>query len=123
MQVGTIALFIQVPLLLLSTFFLGKRLGLQTLIATFATPLMFNAVTALAFDSPEAMQALDPARMFGGRFDMTDDLLVSCVIGGALVGFGTSFIIRGHASSGGTDILAMLAHKYLHLYFLSLIHI
>ena len=117
MQVGTIALFIQVPLLLLSTFFLGKRLGLQTLIATFATPLMFNAVTALAFDSPEAMQALDPARMFGGRFDMTDDLLVSCVIGGALVGFGTSFIIRGHASSGGTDILAMLAHKYLHLYF------
>lgn len=117
MQVGTIALFIQVPLLLLSTIFLDKRLGVQTLIATFATPLMFNAVTALAFDTPEAMQALDPARMFGGHLDLTDDLLVSCVIGGTLVGFGTSLIIRGHASSGGTDILAMLAHKYLHLYF------
>ena len=56
--------------------------GSWTLIATFATPLMFNAVTALAFDTPEAMQALDPARMFGGHLDLTDDLLVSCVIGG-----------------------------------------
>lgn len=116
-QVGTIALFIQVPLLVLSTFFLGKRLGLQTLITTFATPLMFNAITWIAFDTPEAMQALDPTQMFGGHLNMTEDLLISCIIGGALVGFGTSLIIRSHASSGGTDILAMLAHKYLHLHF------
>ena len=78
---------------------------------------MFNAITWIAFDTPEAMQALDPTQMFGGHLNMTEDLLISCIIGGALVGFGTSLIIRSHASSGGTDILAMLAHKYLHLHF------
>ena len=116
-QIGTIALVLQIPLLICSVLFLGSRLGLQTLIATFATPLMVNFVTALAFTSPEALQALDPTQMFGGKLDMTNDLIVSCIIGAALVGIGTSFIIRSHASSGGTDIIAMLIHKYLHLHF------
>lgn len=116
-QIGTMALIIQVPLLLFSILFLDKRIGLQTLIATFAAPLMFNAVTMVAFDNPEAMQNLDPAQMFGGHLNMTDDLLVSCIIGGALVGFGTSLIIRSHASSGGTDIVAMLVHKFFRIHF------
>ena len=116
-QIGTIALVLQIPLLICSALFLGSRLGLQTLIATFATPLMVNFVTSLAFTNPEALQALDPSQMFGGKLDMTNDLIVSCIIGAALVGIGTSFIIRAHASSGGTDIIAMLLHKFLHLHF------
>lgn len=112
-QVGTLALCIQVPLLILSIVCLGGNLGIRTLIATFAAPLMTNFLCDLAFTTPEALESYDPAIMFGGVIDLQNDMILACLIGGALVGLGETFIIRCGASSGGTDIIAMLAHKYL----------
>lgn len=112
-QPGTIALFIQVPLLILSVFCLGSNLGIRTLIATFAAPIMINILSSIGYDSTEALRALDPTQLFGGAIDMTNDKLLTCLIGGAIVGIGETFIIRTGASSGGTDIIAMIMHKYL----------
>lgn len=109
---GTIALAIQIPLLILSVVCLGSNLGLRTLIATFAAPLMINALCYVAYD-PSALNSLDPEFLFGGRLNMTNDMLLTCLIGGAIVGIGETFIIRTGASSGGTDIIAMIMHKYL----------
>lgn len=109
---GTIALGIQIPLLILSVICLGSNLGLRTLIATFAAPLMINALCYVAYD-PSALESLDPKFLFGGHLDMTNDMLLTCLIGGAIVGIGETFIIRTGASSGGTDIIAMIMHKYL----------
>lgn len=109
---GTIALAIQIPLLILSVVCLGSNLGLRTLIATFAAPLMINALCYVAYD-PSALDSLDPQYLFGGNLDMTNDMLLTCLIGGAIVGIGETFIIRTGASSGGTDIIAMIMHKYL----------
>lgn len=113
MQPGTIALCIQVPLLVLSVLCLGSNLGLRTLVATFAAPLMINALSSIGYDNAEALQALDPTQLFGGSLNMQNDMLLTCLIGGAIVGIGETFIIRTGASSGGTDIIAMIMHKYL----------
>lgn len=111
-QVGTLALCIQVPLLLLSIICLGGNLGLRTLVATFAAPIMTNILCDWAFTSPEALASYAPSLMFGGAIDLTHDMILTCLIGGSLVGLGETFIIRCGASSGGTDIIAMIAHKY-----------
>lgn len=112
-QPGTIALFIQVPLLILSVVCLGSNLGIRTLVATFAAPLMINMLSSIGYDNPDALHALDPTQLFGGNINMTNDMLLTCLIGGAVVGIGETFIIRTGASSGGTDIIAMIMHKYL----------
>lgn len=116
-QIGTIAIFLQVPLLICSVLFLGTRIGLRTLIATFSTPVMINILSAAAYPTPEALHALDPSQLFGDHMDLSNDMILTSIIGAGLVGFGTAMVIRNHASSGGTDILAMLVHKYGHIHF------
>lgn len=113
LQVGTITMIFEVPLLILSAVCLGTNLGIRTLVASFAAPLMINFLGTIGYDNIEALQALDPTQLFGGAIDMTNDKLLTCLIGGAIVGIGETFIIRPGASSGGTDIIAMIMHKYL----------
>lgn len=116
-QVGTFALLIQVPLLLVSTLVLGGRLGVRTLVAVFATPLMINALSALVYPNVEALQTLDPTLLLQGRLNMTEDMIVTTLLGGVLIGAGTGLVIRQQASSGGSDVVAMLLHKFTHIRF------
>ena len=41
-----------------------------------------------------------------------DDLLLSSVIGGAITGVGLGMVLSAFASTGGTDLLATLIHRY-----------
>lgn len=41
-----------------------------------------------------------------------DDLLLSSVVGGAITGVGLGMVFSASASTGGTDLLATLIHKY-----------
>lgn len=117
LQIGTYALLIQVPLLLISTLVLGGRLGFRTLIAVFALPIMVNLLSLWSYPNAEALRTLDPSLIVGGKLDMSHDLIISCLVGGALIGIGTGIIIRQHASSGGSDVIAMLIHKFTHIRF------
>lgn len=117
LQVGTITMIFEVPLLILSAVCLGTNLGVRTLAASFAAPILINLLGTIGYDDLASLQALDPAHLFGGALDMTNDKLLACIIGGAIVGIGETFIIRTGASSGGTDIVAMIMHKYLKVKF------
>lgn len=117
LQIGTYALLIQIPLLLISTLVLGGRLGFRTLIAAIALPLMVNLLSSWSYPTPEALRSLDPDLLLGGHLNMTHDLIVSALIGGALIGIGTGLIIRQQASSGGSDVIGMLIHKFTHVRF------
>lgn len=116
-QVGTYALMVQIPILLISIRVLGGKLGFRTLIAAFSLPLMVNFLEWLSYPSAEALRLLDPAQILGGHLDMRNDLIISSLVGGALIGAGSGFIIRQQASSGGSDVLAMLLHKFTHIRF------
>ncbi len=45
------------------------------------------------------------------RFIKVDDLLISCISGGVLCGFGMAIIFLNKASEGGTDIIAIALKK------------
>ena len=46
---------------------------------------------------------------------LVDDILLSCVFGGVLIGFGLGLIFKSRATSGGSDIIAMIIAKYTRL--------
>ncbi len=44
-----------------------------------------------------------------------DPLLISAIYGGVLAGIGIGLVIWRNASTGGTDIIAMIINKYFHV--------
>lgn len=116
-QVGTFGYMFDIPLLILSVILLGSRLGVRTLVAALFTPLAMNVMSELAYPTREALEALDPALMLGGTLDMTDHLMLACLMGATLIGIGCGLIVRNQATSGGTDIVAMILQKYTGLRF------
>lgn len=117
LQVGTFSYMISIPLLILSYFFLGKGIGLKTLFATLITPLIMNGLSSLVYPTAEALQLLDPAQLLGGVLNLSDHLIVAAIIGPVLVGAGSAFIVGRGATTGGTDIIAMILQKYLRVKF------
>ena len=116
-QVGTFSYVISIPLLTASYFLLGKGIGAKTLYATLLTPFFMNALSKMVYPTPEALHQLSPAEMFGGRLDLSDNLILAVVLGSVMIGIGSGFIMKSHSTTGGTDIVAMLMHKYLRVRF------
>ena len=49
--------------------------------------------------------------------NMTDHLMLTCIIGAVVIGVGTGIVIRSQATTGGSDIVGMLLQKYAHIRF------
>ena len=91
-SVGTVNLILNVPLFLVSMKSMGLRFGLRSVIAMFGLSLLIDWLP------------LPPA---------TDDLLLAAVYGGVISGIGFGLVLRGSATTGGTDMLASLIHRVL----------
>lgn len=116
-QVGTFGYMFDIPLLILSVVLLGAKLGSRTIAAALITPLLMNIISKLVYPTKEALEALDPAQLAGGSMNLSDHLMLACVIGAALIGIGTGIVIRNEATTGGSDIVGMLLQKYCHIRF------
>lgn len=106
-QVGTYGLAMDIPLMLIAFRLFGARFGAKTVVAALLTPVFMNALTYVV--------GADPVTMLGGKIDLSNDVLLSCIFGGVLMGAGVGLILKTHATSGGTDIIAMIVSRYLHL--------
>lgn len=120
-QVGTFGYMFDIPLLILSVLLLGAKLGARTIVAALLTPLIMNLVSIWAYPSREALESLDPSLLLGGMLDMSDHLMLTSIIGAAVIGIGTGIVIRSQATTGGSDIVGMLLQKYCHIRFSSAI--
>lgn len=116
-QVGTFGYMFDVPLLILSALLLGAKLGARTLVAALTTPAIMNIVSYLAYPDEAALHSLDPSKIAGGVMDMSSHLMLTTIIGGLLIGVASGLIVRCKATSGGTDIVAMLMQKFLGIKF------
>ena len=116
-QVGTFGYMFDIPLLILSVVLLGSKLGIRTIVAAMLTPLIMNVMSRLVYPTQEALEKLDPTQLLGGTMDMTDHLMLTCIIGAAVIGVGTGIVIRSQATTGGSDIVGMLLQKYCHIRF------
>ena len=90
--VGTVALVLNVPLFLVSMKSLGLRFGIRSLAATIGFSLLLDNLHVPV---------------------ITHDLWLSTVYGGLVSGLGFGLILRGSATTGGTDMLASLIHRLI----------
>ena len=116
-QVGTFGYMMDIPLLAIALLLFGKTFGGRTLFAAFITPGLMNIISAAAYPTQEALQALDPSLLMGGAIDLSDHLMLSCILGGTIIGVGLGLVVRSNATTGGTDIIAMIFNRYLHIPF------
>ena len=116
-QVGTFGYLMDIPLLIAAIIIFGKQFGGRTLFAACITPGLMNIISSLAYPTKEALHALDPAQLLGGAIDLSDHLMLTCILGGTILGSGLGLVVRSNATTGGTDIVAMMLNKYLHIPF------
>ena len=95
--IGLVALCFDIPLLLIGIRILGNKFGAKTVLGIVLTAVFVDVLG----------QAL------GNNPLVEDDALLSAIFGGALVGLGLGIIFRAKATSGGTDIIAMILSKYM----------
>ncbi len=71
-----------------------------------------NILTRLVYPDAAAVESLDPALLLNGHLDLSNDLLLTCIMGAVLVGVGQGLVVRQQATTGGTDIVGMLLQKF-----------
>lgn len=111
-QVGTFGYMFDVPLMIIAVLVFGGQFGTRTVLAAMFTPGYMNVLTKLVYPNAEAIEALDPAQLLGGRLDLSDDLFLACLMGAVIIGLGMGLVVRQQATTGGTDIVAMLLQKF-----------
>ncbi|GAB1418801.1 YitT family protein [Bacteroidales bacterium] len=94
--VGLMALAFNLPLTLVGIKVLGPRFGIKTFTGFMLTSLFMDLISLWIGD-----MALIP-----------DDLILSSVYGGAVIGLGVGFLFKAKATCGGTDVMAMMLGKW-----------
>lgn len=89
-------LIINGALFVIGSAVLGRSFAASTILSTVAYPLAMAVLETL----PIA--------------ELAQDHVLAAICGGAFMGAGAGFILRAGGSSGGTDVIALVAHKYLH---------
>lgn len=97
--IGITALIMDIPLTIIGIKVLGPRFGVKTVTGFVLTALFVDLL----------------GYFWGDRPLVENDPLLSAIFGGVLVGFGLGLIFKAKATSGGSDIIAMIAAKYTKL--------
>lgn len=114
-QVGTISYAFEIPLLITSFILFGSKMGIRTVVAALITPMIMNALSCMAYPDIESLQALDCTKIFNGHLDLSQHLMLTTITGACFIGLGCGLVARNRATGGGTDIIAMIMQKYLHI--------
>ena len=88
--VGIVSLLLNVPLFLVGYRAMGRVFVFRSLVATVLFSLLIDWLP------------LGP---------VTSDILLGSLFGGVLLGVGLGFILRGGATTGGSDMVARMVHK------------
>ncbi len=96
--IGMLGLTMDIPLTLLGIKILGPRFGVKTVVGFVFTAFFIDLLTWFVGQD-------DPLQL-------GDQLLLASIFGGVMIGFGLGLIFRSRATSGGSDIIAMIIKKY-----------
>jgi uncharacterized membrane-anchored protein YitT (DUF2179 family) len=96
LPVGLMGFVLNIPLTLLGVRILGPRFGVKTILGFFLTSGFIDLLTL--WWGPIPLVSGEP--------------LLSSIFGGVMIGFGLGLIFKSRATSGGSDIIAMIIAKY-----------
>jgi uncharacterized membrane-anchored protein YitT (DUF2179 family) len=99
LPVGLMGVMMDIPLILIGMKILGPRFGIKTVLGSFLTAFFIDLQTY----------------MWGSGPLVENDALLSSIFGGALLGFGLGLVFKSRATSGGSDIIAMIIAKHTRL--------
>ena len=88
--VGTVSLILNVPLFLIGYKAMGKVFVFRSLVATLLFSVLIDVLP------------LEP---------ISKDPLLGTLFGGVLLGIGLGIVLRGGATTGGTDMIARMVHR------------
>ena len=93
--VGTISLLLNIPLFLIGYRSMGRVFAFRSLVATILFSLLIDWLPLRA---------------------VTNDMLLGSLFGGVLMGLGLGLILRGGATTGGSDMVARMVHaRFQHI--------
>lgn len=98
--IGLMGLILNIPLTWIGIKILGPRFGIKTIMGFVITSVFMDTITYLRPDA---------------NLPLVDDVLLSCIFGGVLIGIGLGLIFKSRATSGGSDIIAMILAKNTNL--------
>ena len=119
-KISYYAICMDIPLLLIGTWVLGPKFGFKTILSTimiFAftwmietfwgyNPVIHEGIVSAAEHLPNMVQ-IPHSEMF-----FMPDYFLNTVVAGLIYGVAIGLIFKSGATSGGSDIISMIIHKY-----------
>ncbi|MCQ2277891.1 MAG: YitT family protein [Bacteroidales bacterium] len=117
------AICMDVPLLIIGTWILGPKFGIKTIVSTFLIfgftwvletlwgykPVIFEG----AITSNQISETMIGFSVGGDALNyFTPDYFLNTVVAGLIYGVAIGLIFKSGATSGGSDIISMILHKY-----------
>ncbi|MEZ5360226.1 MAG: YitT family protein [Candidatus Zixiibacteriota bacterium] len=95
LPIGLLTLLLNIPLLVWGIRSFNVSFGVKSFLAIIVASL-----------------SVDVLMHFYGRLALSDDILVSSIFGGVIIGAALAIILKANATSGGTNLLAKMISKY-----------
>ena len=118
-KVSLYAICMDIPLLVIGTWILGPKFGFKTILSTI---LIFGCTFVLEstwgydpviFEHKMDVQLDDTwLQILGTNSYFKPDYFLNTVVSGGIYGLAIGFVFKSGATSGGSDIISMILHKY-----------
>ncbi|MEG1556048.1 MAG: YitT family protein [Bacteroidales bacterium] len=106
LPIGLTGICLDIPLLIIGTLWLGPKFGLKTVVGIVSLSGFITLIEHLYGYQPLISSPLNSSIP-----DPTANFIIA-LFGGVFIGTGLGLIFKSRATSGGTDIIAMIVGKY-----------
>ena len=120
-KISVSGIAMDIPLLIIGTIILGPKFGIKTIISVILIPVFTYIIESTWGYAPvihggsvvaDTQSALYFIAKDGTQSWFMPDFFLNTVVSGLIYGLAIGVIFRAGATSGGSDIIAMIAHKY-----------
>lgn len=120
-KISLAGICMDIPLLIIGTIILGPKFGVKTIISVILIPVFTYLLETLWGYAPmihggevvaDTQSALYYIAKDGSQSWFMPDMFLNTVVSGLIYGVAIGIIFRSGATSGGSDIISMIIHKY-----------
>ncbi len=120
-KISVAGICMDIPLLIIGTIILGPKFGVKTIISVVLIPVFTYVLETLWGYAPvihggevvaDTQSALYYIAKDGTQSWFMPDMFLNTVVSGLIYGVAIGVIFRSGATSGGSDIISMIIHKY-----------
>ena len=120
-KISVSGIAMDIPLLIIGTIILGPKFGIKTIISVILIPVFTYILESTWGYAPvihggsvvaDTQSALYYIAKDGSQSWFIPDMVLNTIVSGLIYGVAIGVIFRAGATSGGSDIISMIIHKY-----------